>query len=278
MMRIDSHQHYWHYNTDDYGWIDDSMSAIRRNFLPGEFAAVLKQNGIDGSIAVQARQTEEETKWLLQLADQHPHILGVVGWVDLRSANASQLIGDFARHPKAVGVRHVIHDEPDSNFMLKEEFTRGVGLLCDFNLTYDILVFPQHLPNTLQFIRRFSGDQVFVIDHVAKPLIKTGTLSPWKEYMQEIAHHPNVFCKLSGMVTEANWPHQQPDDFKPYFDVVFEAFGPERLMFGSDWPVCLVAEEYASWLETVTEIISVFSPAEQEKIMGLNTLKAYHLK
>lgn len=277
-MKIDSHQHYWHYTSEDYGWIGDSMSAIRRDFLPGEFASVLKQNGIDGSIAVQARQTEEETSWLLELTDQHPHILGVVGWIDLKSANAGKLISDFANHPKAAGLRHVIHDEPDINFMLNKEFLRGVEMLNKFNLTYDLLIFPDHLPNTLKFINQFPAEQLFVIDHVAKPLIKTGALSPWKEYMQEIARHPNVFCKLSGMVTEANWPHQQPDDFKPYFDVVFEAFGPDRLMFGSDWPVCLVAEEYAGWLKTVIDAISVFSSTDQKKIMGLNALQAYHLK
>lgn len=276
-MKIDSHQHYWHYNTDDYGWIDERMSVIRRDFLPEEFAGELQKNGIDGSIAVQARQSKAETDWLLQLANRHEHIKGVVGWVDMCADDVQQQLAEFARHPKAAGVRHVIHDEPDINFMLNDQFIRGIKLLKELQLTYDILIFPEHLPNTLQFIDSFDEDQIFVIDHIAKPKIKAGRIQPWKEHIQELARHQNVFCKLSGMVTEANWPYQQPADFKPYFDVMFEAFGPDRLMFGSDWPVCLVAEDYASWLTTLTNAISVFSKEDQKKIIGETARKAYRL-
>lgn len=276
-MKIDSHQHYWHYNTDDYGWIDERMSVIRRDFLPEEFAGLLQQNKIEGSIAVQARQSKAETDWLLQLANRYDPIKGVVGWVDLCADDARLQLRDFASHPKAAGVRHVIHDEPDINFMLNDRFLRGINLLKEFQLAYDILIFPEHLPNTLQFINNFDEDQIFIIDHIAKPQIKTGSIHPWKEHMQEIARHQNVFCKLSGMVTESNWPNQQPADFKPYFEVVFDAFGPDRLMFGSDWPVCLVAEEYAGWLKIVTDAISVFSEEDQRKIMGETARKAYRL-
>lgn len=276
-MRIDSHQHYWRYTTDEFGWIDNRMSVIRRDFLPDEFADVLRTNGIDGSIAVQARQTDLETEWLLQLANRYEHIRGVVGWIDLQAGNAADQLVEFARHPKAVGVRHVLHDEPDIHFMLRPQFMAGVRLLSELKLTYDILIFPEHLPNTLRFVSQLSENQTFVVDHVAKPSIKTGKLSPWKEQIRELAAHPNVYCKLSGMVTEANWPNHRTDDFRPCFDAVFEAFGPDRLMFGSDWPVCLVAEEYHRWLARVTEAISVFTPGEQEKIMGLNALKVYQL-
>ncbi len=276
-MRIDSHQHYWRYTTDEFGWIDNRMSVIRRDFLPDEFADVLRTNGIDGSIAVQARQTDLETEWLLQLANRYEHIRGVVGWIDLQAGNAADQLVEFARHPKAVGVRHVLHDEPDIHFMLRPQFMAGVRLLSELKLTYDILIFPEHLPNTLRFVSQLSENQTFVVDHVAKPSIKTGKLSPWKEQIRELAAHPNVYCKLSGMVTEANWPNHRTDDFRPFFDAVFEAFGPDRLMFGSDWPVCLVAEEYHRWLARVTEAISVFTPGEQEKIMGLNALKVYQL-
>jgi len=180
------------------------------------------------------------------------------GWIDLQAGNGADQLVEFARHPKAVGVRHVLHDEPDIHFMLRPQFMAGVRLLSELKLTYDILIFPEHLPNTLRFVSQLSENQIFVVDHVAKPSIKTGNISPWKEQIRELAAHPNVYCKLSGMVTEANWPNHRTDDFRPFFDAVFEAFGPDRLMFGSDWPVCLVAEEYHRWLARVTPLIADF--------------------
>jgi len=277
-MKIDSHQHYWHFNTADYGWMGENMSAIKRDFLPEDLLPELTSIGFDGSVAVQARQTLEETNWLLQLADENPHIKGVVGWIDLRSDNTEKQLAEFAKHPKAVGVRHVIHDEEDVNFMLRPEFVRGVKLLENFGLTYDILIFPKHLQNTIQFVQQFSPEQTFVVDHIAKPLIKDGIISPWKEDIVELAKFPNVYCKVSGMVTEADWQNWTPENIRPYLDVIFEAFGTERVMIGSDWPVCLVTGKYNEVMQVVTDYISKFSRTDQEKIMGGNAVKAYKIK
>ena len=277
-MKIDSHQHYWHFNTADYGWMGENMSVIKRDFLPEDLLPELTSIGFDGSVAVQARQTLEETNWLLQLADENPHIKGVVGWIDLRSDNTEKQLAEFAKHPKAVGVRHVIHDEEDVNFILRPEFVRGVKLLENFGLTYDILIFPKHLQNTIQFVQQFSPEQTFVVDHIAKPLIKDGIISPWKEDIVELAKFPNVYCKVSGMVTEADWQNWTPENIRPYLDVIFEAFGTERVMIGSDWPVCLVAGKYNEVMQVVTDYISKFSRTDQEKIMGGNAVKAYKIK
>lgn len=277
-MKIDSHQHYWHFNLKDYGWMNDAMEKIRRDFLPGDLKLLLEENGFSGSVAVQARQSLEETNWLLKLAGEHPHILGVVGWVDLCSADAEAQISRFAAHPKACGVRHVIHDEPDPAFMLRKDFLRGVSLLAKYNLTYDILIFHSHLENTLQFVDFFSQDQTFVVDHIAKPLISKGIISPWKEYISELAKRPNVYCKLSGMITEADWNNWTPDGIKPYLDVVMEAFGPDRLMIGSDWPVCLVAGTYNRTMQVVLDYIAQLNAADHAKITGGNAAKAYRLE
>jgi len=276
-MKIDSHQHYWHFNTADYGWMGDNMAAIKRDFLPSDLLPELKNIDFDGSIAVQARQSLEETNWLLQLADENSHIKGVVGWIDLQSEAAEAHLADFAKHPKAVGVRHVIHDEEDVNFMLRPAFVRGVKLLEKYNLTYDILIFPVHLQNTIQFVKQFSENQIFVVDHIAKPLIKDGILSPWKEEIQELAKFPNVYCKLSGMVTEADWNNWSAEDLKPYLDVVIDAFGVDRVMIGSDWPVCLVAGTYSKVMQVVIDRISALSEENKLKILGGNAAKAYKL-
>jgi len=196
----------------------------------------------------------------------------------LRSDNTEKQLAEFAKHPKAVGVRHVIHDEEDVNFMLRPEFVRGVKLLENFGLTYDILIFPKHLQNTIQFVQQFSPEQTFVVDHIAKPLIKDGIISPWKEDIVELAKFPNVYCKVSGMVTEADWQNWTPENIRPYLDVIFEAFGTERVMIGSDWPVCLVAGKYNEVMQVVTDYISKFSAADQSKIMGGNAVKAYKIK
>jgi len=277
-MKIDSHQHYWHFNTDDYGWMGDNMSAIKRDFLPADLVPELASIGFDGSVAVQARQTLEETNWLLQLADENPHIKGVVGWIDLQSDNAEKQLTEFAQHPKAVGVRHVIHDEEDVDFMLRPEFARGVKLLENFGLAYDILIFPKHLRNTIQFVQQFSPKQTFVVDHIAKPFIKDGIILPWKEGIAELAKFPNVYCKVSGMVTEADWQNWTPENIRPYLDVIFDAFGTERVMIGSDWPVCLVAGKYSKVMQVVINYISKFSPADKEKILGGNAVNAYKIK
>lgn len=276
-MRIDSHQHFWLYNSVEYGWIGDDMSVIRRDFLPEDLAAELSTIGFDGSIAVQARQCVDETNWLLDLS-KNEIIKGVVGWIDLRSSIAETLLSDFAVHPKAVGVRHVIHDEPELDFMLHPEFIRGVKLLERFNLTYDILIFPQHLPNTIEFVSLFSENQKFIVDHIAKPFIKKGEIDDWATNISQLAKFPNVYCKLSGMVTEANWGNWSEDDFKPYLDVIFDAFGVDRVMIGSDWPVCKVAGEYKKVMSIVLNYIQKFSGSAQAKILGANAIKVYNLK
>ena len=277
-MKIDSHQHYWHFNTADYGWMGDNMSVIKRDFLPADLIPELKSIDFDGSVAVQARQSYEETNWLLQLADEHPHIKGVVGWVDLQSEQAEAQIAAFAKHPKAVGVRHVIHDEEDIDFMLRPAFIRGVQLLEKYNLAYDILIFPTHLTNTIEFVKQFSEQQTFVVDHIAKPLIKDGIVSPWKEEIAALAKFPNVYCKVSGMVTEADWNTWTPENIRPYLDIVFEAFGPERILIGSDWPVCLVAGKYSEVMQVVIDYISIFTEKEQALILGGNAVKAYRIE
>ena len=276
-MKIDSHQHYWHFKTEDYGWMGDNMSDIKRNFLPSDLLPELQNLGFNGSVAVQARQNIIETNWLLKLADENQHLKGVVGWLDLQSEEVENDIRFFAQHPKAVGVRHVIHDEEDIDFMLRPEFIRGVKILEKYNLTYDILIFPKHLPNTIRFVQEFSEKQTFIVDHIAKPLIKEGVISPWKEQISELAKFPNVYCKLSGMVTEADWKTWKAENIKPYLDVVFKAFGTDRVMIGSDWPVCLVAGKYAEVMNVVIDYISTFSESEKANILGGNAVKAYKI-
>lgn len=275
-MKIDSHHHFWIYNSSEYGWISENMNILRQNYLPGQLKTELSSVGFDGSIAVQARQSLEETQWLLKLADENSFIKGVVGWIDLCSPRAEEQLIQFSRSPKLIGVRHVIHDEADDNFMLRPDFVNGIGLLQKFGLTYDILIFPRHLPNTLQLVSQFPR-QVFVLDHIAKPLIKDQKLSPWKEQIEKLAQFDNVYCKLSGMVTEADWENWKPEDFAPYLDAVFAAFGPDRLMIGSDWPVCRVAGSYQKVMELVLNYIETFSESDRSKILGLNALTAYHL-
>ena len=270
-MRLDSHQHFWQYRPTEYTWMTDKMEALKQDFLPCDLKPLLDSIPFDGCIAVQARQTPEETRWLLELADQYPFIEGVVGWVDLRSDHLSEQLERFAQHPKLAGVRHVIHDEPDDNFMLLPEFRRGIAQLLDFNLTYDLLLFPKHLKAACQLVKEFPR-QPFVLDHLAKPKIGARLLSPWKEDLHQLATFPNVFCKLSGMVTETNWKQWQPADFHPYLDVVFEAFGPTRLMIGSDWPVCTLSAEYAPMMKIVMDYVPKES---QDAVLGDNCARFY---
>jgi L-fuconolactonase len=276
-MKIDSHQHFWFFNEHEYGWINESMSVLRADHLPIHLAEEQKKIGFGGSVAVQARQCLEETEWLLKLADQYELIRGVVGWVDLRSPNAEAQIEKYSKHPKFVGVRHVVQDEPDDDFILRKDFLNGIELLKKYGLAYDILIFPKHLPNAATFVGQFP-DQHFVLDHMAKPLIKDKNISPWKEGIIRLAQFPNVYCKVSGMVTEADWYHWKPEDFTPYLDVVFEAFGANRVMIGSDWPVCRVAGGYPTVMGIVMEYIKKFSPSDQTNILGGNAIKAYKLK
>jgi L-fuconolactonase len=273
-MKIDSHQHFWNYNQNHYGWISDEMEILRKNYLPDQLQTELSSVGFDGSIVVQARQSLEETQWLLDLADQNNFIKGVVGWVDLCSPKVEEQLIQLSRHPELVGVRHVIHDEMDDDFILRKDFLKGIAHLKKYGLTYDILVFPRHLPNTIQFVSQFS-EQVFVLDHIAKPLIKDKKISPWKENIEKLAQFKNVYCKLSGMVTEADWKNWKPEDLIPYLDIVFAAFGPNRLMIGSDWPVCRVAGTYKQVMDVIISFIETYTDEDKNKILGGNALKAY---
>lgn len=276
-MKIDAHQHFWLYNRTDYGWIDDLMKVIKRNFLPGDLQPELTKAGMSGSVVVQARQSVEETRWLLQLAGQYDFIKGVVGWVDLTSENELKCqLDEFSKSKKFIGVRHVVHDEPSDNFMLRDDFLKGISLLKGYNLTYDLLLFPKHLPVAEAVVSMFP-EQKFVLDHISKPLIKDQIISPWKEYLVRLAEHTNVWCKLSGMITEADWENQKPEDLYPYLDIVLEAFGTGRLMTGSDWPVCLLAGEYKDVIGIVKGYISEMSDDIQEKILGMNCIDFYGL-
>jgi L-fuconolactonase len=272
-MKIDSHQHFWKYNRAHQVWMTDAMAVLRRDYLPDELKPLLQTAGFDGTIAVQARQMIEETEWLLELADQHPLIKGVVGWVDLRSPELRQQLEKVAPHPKLVGVRHVVQDEPDDAFMLRPEFRRGIAMLREYGLTYDLLLFPKHLPVGVKLVEEFPG-QPFVLDHIAKPFIREGTLSPWREELRRLAEFPNVFCKLSGLVTEAKWKQWQPRDFEPYLDVVFEAFGPERLMIGSDWPVCTLSGDYAATMNLVKNYVP---ERDRDAVLGGTCARFYRL-
>ena len=276
-MRIDAHQHFWIYTPEEYEWIDDSMQTIRRSFLPDDLAPELQQNGFAGSIAVQARQTLDETWQLLSMADQNPQVLGVVGWVDLRSHDIRSQLSEFSDHPNFVGVRHIVQSEPDDRFLLGEDFMRGIAALEEFDLAYDILIYTQHLPVAAEFVERFPR-QRFVLDHMAKPPIKTGKIEKWAEGIRRLAQSRNVLCKLSGLVTEADWQRWKPEHITPYLDIAFEAFGPERLMIGSDWPVCLVSASYATAMNVVQTWLRQFPPATQDAILGGNAQRFWKLR
>lgn len=276
MIKIDSHQHFWQYNPAEHTWMTDQMPGLKKDFLPEDLAPLLEQIQFDGCISIQARQSITETNWLLHLADQFNFILGVVGWVDLCSSSIEETLTGYANRNKLVGVRHVVHDEPDVNFMLRPAFQNGIAALKEFNLTYDLLLFPKHLPVALQLVEQFP-EQLFVVDHIAKPFIINNKISPWKEDLKELANHPNVFCKLSGMVTEAKWGDWHEDDFKQYLDIVTEAFGTGRIMIGSDWPVCTLSGSYAATMKIVTNYTKQFSVEIAESILGRNCIKFYNI-
>lgn len=273
-MQIDSHQHYWRYDPDQYGWMTDAMAALRRDYLPADLTPLLDGLGFDGSITVQARQVIEETEWLLRLAETELRILGVVGWLDLCSPGLPDQLERYSTHPKLVGARHLVHDEPDDRFMLRPEFRRGIAMLADAELAYDLLLRPRHLKLALELVDEFE-DQLFVLDHIAKPEIRDHVVSGWSEDVARLAERPNVFCKLSGLVTEADWTNWQPSDFRPYLDVVLGAFGAERLMIGSDWPVCTLAADYGAAMRLVIDYVGALSADEQAGILGDNCARFY---
>jgi L-fuconolactonase len=275
-MRIDTHQHFWKYNDRDYVWMTAAMGKLRRDHLPMDLAPLIDAAGIGGTVAVQARQSLEESVWLLQLANEHSFIRSVVGWVDLRCERVVEQLEQLAQYPKFRGVRHAVHDEPDDRFMLRKSFLSGLSQLKRFGLTYDLLLFPHHLPIACDVVKRFP-DQRFVLDHIAKPPIRAGEMEPWASDLKQLAVFPNVYCKLSGLVTEANWDSWEARNFEPYLDVVLNAFGPQRLMIGSDWPVCTLAAEYAAVIHLEANYIARLSADEQRAILEKNPIEFYSI-
>jgi len=275
-MTIDSHQHFWKYDPQNHQWIDDEMAVIRKDFLPAHLKKVYDEHKIDGCVAVQVDQTLQENDFLLNLAKENDFIKGIVGWVDLRSKKVDEVLEGYGNKDKLKGFRHIVQGEADPNFMLRPDFINGISRLEKGNFTYDILVFPHQLGAALELVKRFPR-QKFVIDHIAKPYIKDGFFEGWAVLMKELARHENVYCKLSGMITEADYGHWTPDQIHPYMYLILEAFGAERIMFGSDWPVCLVAGNYGEVLKLTTDFIAPLSSHEQEAIMGRNCIQFYNL-
>ena len=274
--RIDAHHHLWRYSAAEYGWIDDSMGALRRDFLPKDLVAAMASVGVDGAVTVQARQSLEETRWLLGLADDCEAIRGVVGWAPIAGEEFPSVMEEFADRKKLKGLRHIIQGEKDENYILREDFNSGIRAMLGSGLVYDILIYERHLPQTIEFVDRHP-EQVFVLDHVAKPMIREGLLEPWAARIRELGKRENVWCKVSGMVTEADWGAWSLEELRPYLDVAVEAFGPERLIAGSDWPVCLVASEYRRWFDVLGEYFSGFSEIERAAVFGGTATEVYRL-
>jgi L-fuconolactonase len=276
-MKIDTHQHFWKYSKEEYPWIGEGMEVLARDRLPADLEPLLKENGIEGTVAVQARQVVEETEALLTMAEEYDFIRGVVGWVDLRSPNVEAQLERFKDRKKLVGVRHVVQDEPDDKFVLREDFIRGICKLKAYGLAYDILIFPHQLEASIELVKRLP-EQVFILDHIAKPYIKDKKMSPWDSDIKKLASFENVSCKISGMITETDWHNWRAEDFKPYMDVVLEAFGAERLTIGSDWPVCTLAGEYSSIVSIAADFIVKLSDHEQKAIWEENPKRIYSLR
>jgi L-fuconolactonase len=276
MQTIDAHHHFWRYTPTEYDWIDERMEVLRRDFLPEDLKAEMRSTGVDGTIAVQARQTLEETRWLLDLAEANEEIRGVVGWAPIAGEEFPGVMEEFDGRAKLKGLRHVIQGEKDENYILREDFNSGVRALAGSGLVYEILIYERHLPQAIEFVDRHP-EQVFVLDHVAKPLIAAGIVEPWAGRMRELGERENVWCKVSGMVTEADWKTWAPEKLKPYLDTAVQAFGPSRLIAGSDWPVCLVASSYERWWQVLREYFAGFSEAERSRVFGGNAVEVYGL-
>ena len=275
-MRVDSHQHFWRYDPVRDGWITDEMAVLKRDFLPSDLFPKLRSSGIDACVAVQANQSENETQFLLDLAENHAEIAGVVGWINLLDEGVADRLAYFSQFTKLRGFRHVVQAEPDDRFLMRKDFLRGIGMLAGFGFTYDILIYERHLPVANEFVQQFP-EQKFVIDHIAKPQIKDRSLDAWARGIRAIARYPNVWCKISGLVTEADWKRWTANDICPYLDIVFEAFGVDRLMYGSDWPVCLLAASYGRVKSIVEDYTQPLPAADKEKIFGENAIQFYGL-
>lgn len=274
-MVIDSHQHFWHYDPVRDGWITDEMAVIQRDFLPADLEPVLRQNGVDGCVAVQASQSEAETEFLVSMARAYDFVRGVVGWVDLQADSLTDRLTYYAQFSQIRGYRHVAQAEP-ADFLTRPAVVQGIRTLAEFGLTYDILIYPNQLKAALHLVRAVP-EVNFVIDHLAKPYIKRGDISRWSNFITEIARQPNVSCKLSGMVTEADWQNWSKGDFFPYLDVAFGRFGPDRLLFGSDWPVCLVAANYTQVKTIIEDYVAPWGDEVRAKVFGGNAVRFYKL-
>jgi L-fuconolactonase len=274
-MIIDSHQHFWNYDPVRDAWIDTSMDAIRKDFLPKDFLPILKANIIDGCIAVQADQSETETEFLLQCADKNPFIKGVIGWVDLTSNNLEERLEHYASNSLFKGVRHIVQAEND-DYLLRKDVQNGIGKLSKYDLTYDILVYSHQLPSAIALVKAFPN-QKFILDHIAKPTISKPISKIWVHNIKQLSKHKNVYCKLSGMVTETINFEFKDGDFKPYIDIIFKAFGPDRIMFGSDWPVCLLAANYDKVFKIVNDYLENLYVEMKNNILGENAIKIYNL-
>ena len=275
-MIIDAHQHFWIYDPVRDSWIDESMQILKRNFLPEDLTSIIKENSIDGTIAVQADQSENETNFLLGLAEKNTWISGVVGWVGLMAQDIEEKLEHFSSYKKLKGFRHIVQAEPDENFMLNEKFRNGIGQLKNYNFTYDILIYPHQLPTAIMLTEKHP-DQKFVLDHIAKPSIKKKEIEPWASGIKELAMNPNVFCKISGIITEADHRNWESKEIYPYLDIVFNAFGYDRLLFGSDWPVCLLAGLYNQVINLIDEYMKNASDENKEKIFGKNAVSFYNI-
>lgn len=274
---IDAHQHFWKFDPNRDTWITEEMLKIRRDFLPADLQPILQASGVDGCIAVQADQSLDETDFLLDLAQKNDFIKGVVGWIDLRHPDVEQHLQSFTHFPKLKGFRHVLQGEPDRALMLKPSFKRGVAALKKYDFTYDILIYPDQLGYTKDFVAAFP-DQPFVLDHIAKPYIKHRYITDeWRDAIRAVAAYPNLYCKISGIVTEADWYDWKPEHFKVYIDTVVEAFGANRILYGSDWPVCLLAASYEQVINIVKDYFASFSKDEQAAFFGGNAIKFYKL-
>jgi L-fuconolactonase len=275
-MKIDSHQHFWIYNPVRDSWIDESMKVIRRDFLPGDLYPVIQEQNIDGTIVVQTDQSEDETNFLLKLASENDWIVGVVGWVDLMSKDLEKRLEHFSSYKKLKGFRHIVQAEPDDNFMLNKKFQNGISCLRHFNFSYDILIYPRQLPAAIKLSEKYP-EQKFILDHIAKPHIKENEIEPWASLTKELAANKNVFCKISGIITEADHKNWKSTDIYSYLDIVFDSFGYNRLLFGSDWPVCLLAGSYKQVKNLIDEYITNAAPVDKEKIFGNNAHSFYNI-
>jgi L-fuconolactonase len=275
-VRVDSHQHFWRYHPERQAWIDDRMSSLKRDFMPVELQLALRRAGFDASIAVQAAQSLAETCFLLDLADHHDFIRGVVGWVDLRAPNVEETLAELAAHERFKGVRHIAQSEP-AGFLAEPAFRAGVSRLARFGLTYDVLIHAHQLPEALELARALPHVS-FVLDHVAKPPVRSGQLSPWREQLRRLAELPNVCCKLSGLVTEADWKAWSPSQLRPFLDVAAESFGWQRLLVGSDWPVCTLAGSYEQVTRVLSDYVAGWSAAERAAVFGENATRIYRLQ